>query len=134
MFLVDGVEFPASVAPLVPDDYLRYVKPPTNSLDWQGARWDTTALAFEVQVARAEIMGRVVTIHTPYDADQDATAAFHFMREGLRDLAFEVKQADKLVDRRERVRVRLMEGKIAFRTKVWPSIAGVTYYAEDSTI
>lgn len=133
--VIEGIPFPVSVHPDVSGDRLRYAKPPTSSLDWQGADWlYPTALTFATHVARAEITGRVVTIHQPYGADQDAEAAFMIAREGLRDLAFGVKQADMLVDRKERIRVRFMEGKISFRTKVWPAIAGVTYYAEDSTI
>jgi hypothetical protein len=134
--VIDGATFPVSTAPDVPDGSLRYVKLPTTSWDWQGAQWDgPVSLTFTTEVARAEVFGTTATVHTLHGFDQDAQVALMVIRKALRDLSSRVIAADKLVDRRERVRILVTEGRISFRAKVWPAIAGVTYRGiEDSTI
>jgi hypothetical protein len=131
---VDGVDFPLSIHAVGDGRRFRYVKPPTNSFDWAGADWESpVSLTFQTETVTAEQLSFTVTLHGTYEYDADAAYALRNLRKGLNLLALGVRESDKLVDPVERVRMRTREGQVQFRAKVWPAIAGITFYAEDDT-
>ena len=120
------------------DRHAVYVKPPTSSLDWAGADWDTpVSLTFHQEVMNAEILGAnaVFSNERPAHPRQVIRA----MQEAWNDAERHIASARRVVDAQEtvgftfRTEERIGAVVMTMRLKCWPAIEGVTVPKRDVT-
>lgn len=116
----------------------RYVRPPTSSLDWMGADWESpTSLDFRAETMDASREGSYVRIPVERPIHPaHLTDILISLWAAFRD---RVTDAGMVVDRDERLGVTFdidlmpMEVVLSARAKCWPAVPGVTVPKPDVT-
>lgn len=138
-----GIEIPTSIRAVEPGKhFLRYVRPPRNSLTWQGAEWKTpVSLDFRTEeIERQEVVHYFVITDEESDPMQFVRRIEGGTLATVGRTAVFLREHGYVLDTqglRTRAAVdHFREGALLIRTSgwAWPAVEGVTVPISDSTI